>query len=105
MRAITRVIVAAMRRAWLVGAFAVTLGASTATLAIGTATFDVRTARADSPAPPPPLHAIGAITVGGSAEAALGPALRSAATDGLTAGGAALVPPDTVARVISAVPE
>ena len=55
--------------------------------------------------PPPALHAIGAITVGGSAPAPLGAALRSAATDGLTAGGAALVPPDTVGRLLTAVPE
>lgn len=68
------------------------------------ATFAARTASADNPEQPP-QHAIGAITVGGSAEAPLGAALRAAATEGLTAGGAALVPPDTVARVITAVPE
>jgi hypothetical protein len=81
-----------MNRAWLVGA---TFLASTVTAS---------SAAADSQ-PAPPLHAIGAITVGGSAPAPLGAALRSAATDGLTAGGAALVPPDTVARLIAAVPE
>src|SRR5690348_12621939 len=60
-------------------------------------------ARADEKAPP--THAIGAITVGGSAEPALSGALRSAATEGLTAGGAALVPPESVAKLLGAVPE
>lgn len=55
--------------------------------------------------PAPPRHAIGAITVSGSAEAPLGAALRAAATDGLTAGGAVLVPPESVARILGAVPE
>ncbi len=63
-------------------------------------------AQVAAPAPPaPPQHAIGAITVGGSAEPVLAGALRAAATEGLTAGGAALVPPDSVSRVIAAVPE
>jgi hypothetical protein len=72
-----------------------------------TTTLGSSIAVADTPpAPPvPELHAIGAITVGGSAPAPLGGALRSAATEGLTAGGAALVPPDTVSRLLGAVPE
>jgi hypothetical protein len=53
----------------------------------------------------PPAHAIGAITTSGTAEAPLGAALRSAATDGLTAGGARLVPPESVAKILGAVPE
>ncbi|HUQ02868.1 MAG TPA: hypothetical protein VM261_10255 [Kofleriaceae bacterium] len=90
-----------MNRAWLVGA---TIVASTGFLVSG-ASFAVPGAASADSQPAPPLHAIGAITVGGSAPAPLGAALRSAATDGLTAGGAALVPPDTVARLLAAVPE
>lgn len=81
-----------MNRAWLVGA---TFLASTVAVAHA----------APEGAPAPALHAIGAITVSGDAPAPLGAALRSAATDGLTAGGAALVPPDTVTRLLAAVPE
>lgn len=65
----------------------------------------VATARAEGEPAAPATHAIGAITVGGSAEAPLGAALRAAANEGLAAGGAALVPPDTIARLIGAVPE
>ncbi len=60
---------------------------------------------ASNPPPTPVPHAIGAITVGGSAEAPLGGALRAAATDGLTGSGATLVPPETVAKLLGAVPE
>lgn len=85
-----------MNRVWLVGA---TLLACAVITATGTAPAAADQSEA------PPLHAIGAITVGGDAPAPLGTALRSAATDGLTAGGAALVPPDTVIRLLTAVPE
>lgn len=50
-------------------------------------------------------HAVGAITVGGSAEAPLGAALRAAANEGLAGSGAALVPAKTVASILGAVPE
>ena len=87
-----------MKRPWLVGAtfLAGTITASWASWA-SPAAADMEK--------PPALHAIGAITVGGSAPAPLGAALRAAATEGLTAGGAALVPPDTVGRLLAAVPE
>lgn len=76
-----------------------------AVLSLATMATAARPARADDAAPAPPLHAIGAITVGGTAEAPLGAALRAAANEGLAAGGAALVPPDTVGRLLGAVPE